>query len=128
MPGTVEFESYAPKEIHLKADAANPAVLLLNDRFDPHWNVVVDGKPEMLLLCNYFMRGVYLAPGTHEVEFRFQEPAWSLFISLAALGAGLVLLGLVLNTSREREQPKPNIAGQTRSAAMPVRSKSVPKA
>jgi hypothetical protein len=128
MPGTVELESYAPKEIHLKADAANPAVLLLNDRFDPHWNVVVDGKPEMLLLCNYFMRGVYLAPGTHEVEFRFQEPAWSLFISLAALGAGLVLLGLVLNTSREREQPKPNIAGQTRSAAMPVRSKSVPKA
>jgi hypothetical protein len=28
-------------------------VLLLNDRFDPNWNVRVDGKLERLLRCNY---------------------------------------------------------------------------
>jgi len=58
--GTVEFASYAPTKIVLQANAAMPSVLLLNDRFDPGWNVRVDGKPAKLLRCNYIMRGVYL--------------------------------------------------------------------
>ena len=43
--GTVEFTSYAPKRIVLQAKAGAPAILLLNDRFDPNWKVSVDGKP-----------------------------------------------------------------------------------
>ena len=37
--GTVEFASYAPKDIVLRSDAPAPSVLLLNDRFDPNWKV-----------------------------------------------------------------------------------------
>ena len=70
-------------------------MLLLNDRFDPNWKVRVDGKPETLLRCNYIMRGVYLTPGAHTVEFRFQPPVGPLYVSLAAIGVGLVLLGLI---------------------------------
>src|SRR5262249_34985705 len=67
--GTVDFISYAPKDIVLKAEATAPCVLLLNDHYDPNWKVLVDAKPEPLLRCNYLMRGVYLTPGTHKVEF-----------------------------------------------------------
>jgi len=42
--GTVEFASYAPKRVELKANASAPSVLLLNDKFDPGWKVSVDGK------------------------------------------------------------------------------------
>jgi hypothetical protein len=89
--GMVEILSYAPKQIVLRAEASAPAVLLLNDRFDPHWKVTVDGQPQKVLRCNFLMRGVYLEPGTHRVEFRFEHPPKSIYLSLAAIVLGLVL-------------------------------------
>jgi len=62
------------KDIMFDAKTATPSVLLLNDKFDPHWRVLVDGKPEELLRCNFIMRGVYLTPGQHTVEFKFSLP------------------------------------------------------
>jgi len=108
----VEFASYAPKDIVFNATAAAPSVLLLNDRFDPNWKVSVDGKPETLLRCNYLMRGVYLTPGAHKVEFRFQPPLGAFYVSLAAIILGALLSGsLVILTAapipeREVTQPK----------------------
>ena len=104
-PGTVEFSSYAPKDIVLKCQAPAASVLMLNDRFDPNWHVKVDGKPEPLLHCNYIMRGVYLAPGTHRVEFSFQPPVGPLYVSLAAIGLGLVVLEAVIVAERRRRSP-----------------------
>jgi hypothetical protein len=95
-PGTVEITSYAPKDVVLKSDVRSPAVLLLNDRFEPAWKVTVDGTPQTVLRCNYLMRGVYLEPGLHTVEFKYQPPFHALYISLAALGVGIVLLGVVV--------------------------------
>ncbi len=92
--GTVEFISYAPKHIALKVQAAAPAVLLLNDRYDPNWQVSVDGQPAALLRCNYLMRGVQIPKGEHRVEFHFRPPSNSLYVSLAAIGLGGVLLAL----------------------------------
>ncbi len=68
--GSVEFAGYDPKDVMLNAHVATASVLLLNDRYDPNWKVQVDGKPAPLLRCNYLMRGVYLTPGEHKVEFR----------------------------------------------------------
>jgi len=100
--GTVDFDSYAPKEIVLRAKAAAPSVLLLNDRFDPGWKVTVDGKRAELLRCNYIMRGVQVPPGEHQIEFRFTAPLAALIISLLGLAVGLGLL-LFLGFSREPE-------------------------
>jgi hypothetical protein len=94
--GTVEFKSYAPKHIALAADAKAPSVLLLNDKFDPNWSVNVDGQPAKLLRCNYIMRGVYLQPGQHTVTFQFSLPNKPLYITLAAMGVGLILCGILL--------------------------------
>jgi len=70
--------------------------LLLNDHYDPNWNVRVDGQPEKVLRCNFIMRGVYLAAGRHTIEFRFQPPYGLLYVSLAAIGLALVVLTVVL--------------------------------
>ena len=93
--GTVDFADYAPKRIVLRAKADCPVVLLINDRFDPNWNVSVDGKPEKLLRCNYLMRGVQLQAGQHTVEFRFEPPVKALYISLAGVVLGLGLCGFL---------------------------------
>jgi hypothetical protein len=92
----VTFVSYAPKKVVLKADAKIPSVLLLNDRYDPNWRVSVDGKASALLHCNYLMRGVYLEPGSHVVEFRFLPPTQALYVSLAAISTGVLLLGIIV--------------------------------
>jgi hypothetical protein len=106
--GSVEFKSYAPKDTLFNAQATGPAVLLLNDRFDPHWHVLVDGKPAELLRCNFIMRGVYLTPGQHTVEFQYQLANGPLYVSLAAIGIGLLLLmalALVRPTASSKAVP-----------------------
>jgi hypothetical protein len=93
--GTVEFKSYAPRRIKLEADTKSTCVLLLNDKFDPNWKLLVDGRPATLLRCNFLMQGVQLEPGKHLIEFRFQPPTTSLYISLAAIAIALGLCAWV---------------------------------
>jgi len=110
--GTVTFKSYAPTRIVLDADAAKPSVLLLNDRYDPQWNVLVDGRRDTLLRCNFHMRGVFLPPGKHTVEFHFEPSNDSLYITLAAIALGLFLCGFLAFTGRGQgtaPEPAPKV-------------------
>jgi hypothetical protein len=102
--GTVEFTHYSPKHIVFTAHTAAPSVLLLNDKYDPSWRVMVDGLPAELLRCNFLMRGVYLpTAGTHTVTFDFRLPLKPFYVTLTALGTGLLLCGyLFLATRRQR--------------------------
>jgi len=101
VPSAVDFVSYAPKRIVLHARASAASVLLLNDKFDSNWKVTVDGKPEMLLRCNYLMRGVQVPAGEHRIEFRFEPPITGLYVSLAAIVLGLALIGFLAFTKEE---------------------------
>ncbi len=119
-PGTVDYTSYTPKKFVLQAKAEAPSVLLVNDRFDPNWKVWVDGKPEPLLRCNFIMRGVAVPPGTHTVEFRFQPPIKPLYVSLAAIGFGILLVGFLAVAGRKGPppvEPEPKQAPQPATAA-----------
>ena len=105
-PGTVEFTSYAPKHIKLKAKASAPSVLLLNDRYAAAWQVRVDGQPTQLLRCNYLMRGAQVPAGEHTVEFIFQPDIKPLYLTCAGLAVTLLVgLGLLI-ASRRTEATK----------------------
>lgn len=103
----VEIGGYGRDRVDIKADAKDDAVLLLNDRHDRSWKVYVDGVEAEMLRCNFIMRGVRLAAGSHEVSFRYGYPylvpviirysgiaavlLWALVLAglrLAALGKG----------------------------------------
>jgi len=103
-PGTVEFVSYAPKLVKLRVNVKTPAVLLHNDHLAPNWQVWVDGQKKPILRCNYLMRGVLLETGEHSVEFRFEPHLKGLYVSLAALALGVVLLGFLIVL-----RPKPEV-------------------
>ena len=97
--GTVEFKSYETKKIVFTANATAPSVLLLNDKFDPQWNVTVDGQPAELLRCNFLMRGVYLpAAGQHTIEFQFSLPHRPLYVTLVGIGVAILLGGFLMLT------------------------------
>ena len=123
--GQVEFVSYAPKRIALRAVAAAPAVLLLNDKWDANWKVRVDGQPAQLLRCNFLMRGVQVPAGTHQVVFSYEPMNLGLYVSLAAIAAALILCGLLVASSRHRVEVsgeiKPSPAAVTGKARKPKR-------
>jgi hypothetical protein len=60
----------------------------------------VDGQPADLLRCNFIMRGVYLTPGAHIVEFQFSLPNKPLYVTLSAIGVGILLCGILFVASR----------------------------
>jgi hypothetical protein len=119
--GNVEFTSYDTKHIVFKAEAKTPAVLLFNDKYDPNWQVTVDGKRAQLLRCNFIMRGVYLTPGTHVVDFRFVISNKPLYFTLAAAALGILLLGLLASGRVNGKSPDaaPSAAAGTPDKSTP---------
>lgn len=99
-PGSVTFQSYQPENIKLEASSTSPSVLMLCDKYDPSWEVWVDGKRSEVLVCDYLMRGVYLEPGRHEIQFKFQSNSKMLYFNLAAILIGICLLGYTWATNR----------------------------
>ena len=92
----VEITDYKAKSVKLRVNSSAPAVLVLNDRYEAHWKVRVGGQPAPLLRCNFIMRGVQLSAGQHEVEFYYDPPSQLLWVSLAALGIGVILCLVLL--------------------------------
>ena len=78
-----EFQRHAKALIEKLKASRNPLVLTVN------------GRPEKMLRCNFIMRGVQLPAGTHEVEFQFAPVNTTVYVSVAAWIAGLLLLGLL---------------------------------
>jgi hypothetical protein len=102
-PGTVEFVSYAPKHIELRAKSNQGGVLLLNDKHHPDWKVWVDGRPAGLLRCNFLMQGVYVPGGEHKVELRFAPPVTVWYVSLGAFGVAIILCAWLALAARKKE-------------------------
>jgi len=49
-----------------------------------------------LLRANFLMRGVAVAAGEHTIEYRFDPPHQALWVSLSAVAAGLLLVGILV--------------------------------
>ncbi|MBI5384904.1 MAG: YfhO family protein [Verrucomicrobia bacterium] len=101
-PAAVEFKSYTPRRIELRATAAAPSVLLLNNRYDANWKVLIDGKPAPLLRCNFVMQGVQVPPGQHDITFRFAPPANGFWLMFGCVILGLLLCGFLLLAEKKK--------------------------
>jgi hypothetical protein len=82
-------------------------VLLLSERYNPKWQVEVDGKPAELLRCNFIERGVYLTPGKHDVVMHFVPSMDTFWISTAAIVLGLSLWGFLIFSPAKQDNVKP---------------------
>ncbi|HEY3761925.1 MAG TPA: hypothetical protein VGN23_09275 [Verrucomicrobiae bacterium] len=111
--GTVDFASYAPKHIVLDVNAAAPAVLLLNDHYDPNWHVTLDGQPTRLFHANFIMQGIFVPAGKHTVDYQFSMPNKPLCVTVAAIILGLGLCGVMIFYKRPVvEKPRNKLFGK----------------
>ncbi|MGD9784121.1 MAG: hypothetical protein AB7E80_15770 [Hyphomicrobiaceae bacterium] len=77
-PGKARILAYANTEVVVEADGPDGGWLVLNDVWHPWWTVEIDGVPQPMLRANVLFRAVALAPGRHEVRFRFRPIASAL--------------------------------------------------
>jgi len=69
--GTVQVQSYAPAAVLLSAEVTANSLLVLGEKYHQGWKAFVDGKSVESVPVNHILRGIYLTPGKHTVEFRF---------------------------------------------------------
>jgi len=77
-----------------------PAVLVLADAFAPGWEATVDGVPRRLWQTNYLVRSVVVAPGDHQVDFRYRAPGFRAGVTILIGTWTVVLLSLAVARAR----------------------------
>jgi hypothetical protein len=94
-----------PQRVVVQATLFQPGLVVLNDRYSPDWQAVVTSRTAAgeslseprVNLTNCLFRSVYLPPGEHTIEFRYQPRAfyWGAWISGLSWGV-LLVVGLWL--------------------------------
>lgn len=93
--GAARVTHYEGEEVAVVADVARNSLLVLGDKFHKGWKATVDGKPAPIQPANYIFRGVYLTPGRHEVNFRFDPLSFKVgkYLTLASFALFAFMLG-----------------------------------
>jgi uncharacterized membrane protein YfhO len=93
--GSVAVKSYANEKIVLSAQVTGNALLVLSEKYYKGWQAYVDGKHTDIHPVNHVLRGVYLTPGTHSVEFVFDPLPFKVGkrLTLASMLLFAVMLG-----------------------------------
>jgi hypothetical protein len=94
-PASAAVSLYEGERIAITASAPANALLMLGEKYYTGWKASVDGKNAEIVPVNHILRGVYLTPGTHKVEFLFDPLPFKIgkYLTLAsfALFAGMLV-------------------------------------
>ena len=82
---------YEANRVVAEINAPAAGIVVLDDAMYPGWKARVDGKPQRVFFANGFVRGVFVGPGHHRVEWRFR-PANHGFRLLALFAAFLAII------------------------------------
>jgi len=99
--------SYRLNEVTLETDTQGPAIVRLADLWYPDWVATLDGRPAPILRADYFLRGVQVPAGRHQVKFAFRSPAMRQGLTLSIVCAVLALGAIAFGLLRRPRNPEP---------------------
>ncbi len=67
----IDITRYTPHAIDLHLARSPGGYVLINDQYDPDWQVQVNGKPAPLLRADYLLRAVEVPPGESTITLRY---------------------------------------------------------
>ena len=105
-PGEVNVESYGVNGFVLQVESPCPTLLVLSETYDPGRTLEVDGEAVPTRKVNYAWTGVFLKPGKHRVEGRYEPVSLEIGAAFSALSA--LFLALLLS---RREMLQERLAG-----------------
>lgn len=93
--GRANVTVYEANRIVVEAQALTNCLLVIGEKYYRWWYASVDGKKAEIIPVNHILRGVYLSPGNHRVEFVFDPlpfkiGKWMTLLSFAFF-AGMVV-------------------------------------
>jgi len=93
--GTVRLERYEGNRIDMAVTAERNSLLVLGEKYYRGWKASVDGKETPIFPVNHTLRGIYLTPGNHRVEFLFDPLPFKVgkYLTLASFALFTVMLG-----------------------------------
>ncbi|MCX6600238.1 MAG: hypothetical protein NT025_01585 [bacterium] len=106
LPGPVAYDArrevkiteYRPHVVRISARVAQAALLVLSDaHYPPGWEALDNGSSTPIYQVNGFVRGLYVRPGQHTIEFRYQGKYEQRGVMVATL-SHFVAWGLVIGT------------------------------
>jgi hypothetical protein len=94
-PGTVAITQYGGERIELTATPRVNSLLVLGEKYFQGWRVRVDGQSATIHPVNHILRGVYLTPGRHRVEFVFDPLPFRIgtYLTLGSFALFALMLG-----------------------------------
>jgi len=101
--GSVQSLVDNEREIVVRANPQQPALLVIADAWSAGWRAKVDGNPQEILRVWGVVRGILLPPGSHLVELRYEPTVFRLGALLSI--AGLFLAGGMIAWSRAADSP-----------------------
>jgi hypothetical protein len=91
-PGTATYDERWPEDVRVSVDASAPSIVLVRNAWDTGWSATVDGRPAPVLKTDYFLQGVPVAAGHHEIRLVYRDPT----IARGLLGSAIAWTALVL--------------------------------
>lgn len=82
--GAVRILKDMPEHVALSVSCDRDSLVVLCDRFYPGWCATIDSVPATIYRANGFMKSVYLARGSHLIEFDYRPDSLRYGFYLAA--------------------------------------------
>jgi hypothetical protein len=94
-PGTAEYTEISPEDVRVQAQSDVPSIVVVRNAWDDGWSATVDGRPAPVLLTDYFIQGVPVPAGTHEVRLVYTDPNIGRGIAGSGVAIALWLIALM---------------------------------
>lgn len=104
--GTATVESYEANRIVVNASVRQNALLVTGEKYYRWWFAKVDGVKRDIYPVDHILRGVYLTPGVHRIEFYFDPLTFKIgkYLTLSSFAFFAVIAGRELWTRRKRNK------------------------
>jgi hypothetical protein len=93
-PGEVQVTRYEGERVDLDAGVAMNSMLVMGEKYYKGWRATVDGKVTEIYPVDHVLRGIYLTPGKHKVEFVFDPTPFKVgkYLTLVSFAFFLLML------------------------------------
>ena len=82
-------------ELKVEVSTKSPGLLIVSEQYYPGWKAYVDGKSTQIYAVDGILRGIFLEPGTHRVEFKYRPFSFLLGAVLSAVSLVMTLFFLL---------------------------------
>jgi hypothetical protein len=110
-PSSVTVDRYEGERIELSASPGVNSLLVLGEKYYQGWKARVDGKNADIYPVNHVLRGVYLTPGKHSVEFVFDPLHFKVakYVTFASFLLFFVVLIREVRSRNRLHQDQPGV-------------------